>query len=69
MDTVDNSGLKIEARDFSSLITGKIYYCTDAKNCIYVEIGRVMGWVTDAFIGFFYSPFVNGAFRIIPKLR
>lgn len=69
LDTADNSNLKIDARDSLSLITGKIFYCPDKSNCTYLEIGRIMGWITDIFTGFYYSPLANGSFRIVPNYR
>jgi len=66
IDTVDNSRLKIEAKDSLNQIVGKIFYCPDVSNCSYTQIGRIMGYITNEYNGFFYSPLVNGYYRISP---
>jgi hypothetical protein len=66
MDTTDNSRLKIEARDSLSQIAGKIFYCPEVNNCTYTQIGRVIGYITEQYNGFFYSPLVSGYYRINP---
>lgn len=65
LDTNDNSSLRIEAKDSLTYLTGKIFYCPDKSNCSYIQIGRILGFNTGSYEGFFYTPLVNGYFTII----
>ena len=73
IDSLAKDRLKLEAKVTGITIAGKIYYCPDADNCSFVEIGNMYGhtWFylpSNHFVGFYYSPLFYGEFDIQPSV-
>jgi hypothetical protein len=67
LDSTVRSKLKLEARQDGTTLSGEILYCDDYDNCNFTEIGHIIGFYTNKFEGFYYSPAFYGEFYVIPR--
>jgi len=65
-DSVANDRLKLNAKQTGSILTGSLLYCDNASNCNYSEIGNIIGFYTNRFEGFYYTPLFLGEYYVYP---
>lgn len=65
-DSAANDRLKLNAKQTGSILTGSLLYCNNASNCSYTEIGNIIGFYTNRFEGFYYTPLFLGEYYIYP---
>lgn len=65
-DSAANDRLKLNAKQTGSILTGSLLYCDNASDCNYAEIGNIIGFYTNRFEGFYYTPLFLGEYYVYP---
>lgn len=65
-DSAANDKLIFNAKQTGINTAGSLLYCEDKNNCSLVEIGHIIGYFTNRFEGFYYSPLFLGEYYVYP---
>lgn len=65
-DTTANDKIKFTAKQTGVMTTGSLQYCNDHSNCEFTEIGHIVGFFTNRFEGFYYTPLFLGEYYVYP---
>lgn len=65
-DSAVSDKLKLNAKQSGNILTGTLLYCENSSNCNFTEIGSIIGFYTNRYEGFYYSPLFLGEYYVYP---